>query len=734
MSADQTPTLAGKYILLRKLAAGGMAEVHLARQVGLEGFEKLVVLKRIQPQFAEDPEFVTMFLDEARTAADLRHPNVVDIYEVGSHEGNYFIAMEYIHGQSVRKLQRDLTAKGVKMPLALAAHIVIESARGLDYAHKKADLQGMALGIVHRDVSPQNILVSFQGETKIVDFGIARAASRSRQTAPGGGLFGKLDYMSPEQALGGPIGPRSDLFSLAIILFELTTGRRLFWHESDAMTIRNVIACQIPKPSSVSEGFPEELEELLVKALSPTPDHRHAGCKELADALEEWLAKAGLPHSDTRIGEFLRELYPEEWKEMPAPIPVSNVSTSVRTVAGMARPVLEGAGSFVGDAPTGGYDPMNPPATRQTPTDARPVAPTVPRPADGWERGSPSPGPPRRTPNPFSGAMGSWKPFVLGIVATLLAGVGGWFVLGQVRDKEVYARAGVLMSKGENVTALEVLHTRLQDDPGSYGLREMAIKAANSEIDRRAKIDAEDALDWLEGQLEDRPYLEPLRKRIPTLGVIVLIEEMDSGKIRGGWRADKIWEFVQAHPDDADAPYIAAGLIGRTRIVDASLPFYEEAIRRGHVAGPEVWDDCREAFEKNTPDEWAVSAAIKLCRASFPAEIDKWTEAALLTGGTYSWLNAIQMRTLRDEPAITGDAFLQAVLRYGGGMQRDGDEAIIAAEPDRARGERARDAFQEIRATFATSREASEAAKAILPVLEKRWPEPVASPAPSATP
>lgn len=721
MSADQTPTLAGKYILLRKLAAGGMAEVHLARQIGLEGFEKLVVLKRIQAQFAEDPEFVTMFLDEARTAADLRHPNVVDIYEVGEHEGNYFIAMEYIHGQSVRKLQRDLAAKGVQMPIALAAHLVLESARGLDYAHNKADLQGRALGIVHRDVSPQNILVSFQGETKIVDFGIARAASRSRQTAPGGGLFGKLDYMSPEQAMGGPIGPRSDLFSLAVILFELTTGRRLFWHESDAMTIRNVIACQIPKPSSVTEGYPAELEAVLLEALSKAPDDRQSGCKELADALEDWLTKAGLPHSDTRIGEFLRELYPEESKELPAPAPAPAVSASVRTVAvpGVARPSGGGSASFSSADLETGYDPMNPPPTRQTPIAS--VAESAPRDS--------SP-PPRHTPGPFSGGPWSWKPFIVGVLATLLAGAGGWLVVGQFRDKETYARAGILMGKGENVTALEVLHTRLKDDPGNYGLRELAVKAAGAEIDRRAKVDAQDATDWLNGQLEARPYLEPLRARLAVLEVRALIEGMDSGKVRGGWRGEKIWDLLRRHEDDADAPWVAAVMTGRTRIPEATFPLFAEALERGHAAGPELWNDCREALETNTPDDDVVSTAIALCLPHFGAELDKWAKTSLQVGGTFAWLNAIALQTKLDDPAVVNDAFLQAVLRYGSGRPRSGDAQLVLAEKDAARGERVRDAFQEIRETFAVSDEAKQSVKSLLEEIEKRWPEP----APTDTP
>ena len=211
-------TLLGKYEIVRKLATGGMAEIYLARIRGTAGFEKLVVLKRILPNVAEDPTFVHMFLDEARLAATLQHPNIADVYDVGDADGVYFFTMEYVHGQDVRAIKIASRKSGEPVPVAIALAIVYGIASALDYAHTRKGPDGLPLGLVHRDVSTSNILVSYDGAVKLVDFGIARAAGAQHKTLTGT-LKGKIPYMSPEQCKGLPLDARSDLFSLGVVLY-----------------------------------------------------------------------------------------------------------------------------------------------------------------------------------------------------------------------------------------------------------------------------------------------------------------------------------------------------------------------------------------------------------------------------------------------------------------------------------------------------------------------------------
>ncbi|MBL93465.1 MAG: hypothetical protein CMH56_16820 [Myxococcales bacterium] len=302
------PIIANKYALLKKLASGGMAEVFLAKQIGLDGFEKLVVLKRILPHLSEDEEFVRMFLDEARTAADLRHPNVVNVFEVGEDEGTYFIAMEFLAGKDIRRTQRRAERIGQDVPLQHALQIIIDTANGLHYAHQKADLRGNPLGIVHRDVSPQNIIVTYDGTAKIVDFGIAKAASSTNHTASGV-LKGKYAYMSPEQAAAHPIDHRTDLFALGVVAYELVTMRRLFKRENEVGTLNAIIECKVPPPSDWAPHLPRELDEILLKALSPRPERRFDTCQDFAFALEEFLSEQRLVHSQARVGQFMQKIF-----------------------------------------------------------------------------------------------------------------------------------------------------------------------------------------------------------------------------------------------------------------------------------------------------------------------------------------------------------------------------------------------------------------------------------------
>ncbi|MFH1810336.1 MAG: serine/threonine-protein kinase [Pseudomonadota bacterium] len=300
--------IGGKYELLRKIAAGGMAEVYLAKQTGLVGFEKLVVIKRILPHLSENDEFVRMFLDEARTAADLRHANVVQIYEVGEDQGTYYIAMEFLHGQDLRRILRRQIELGGRVPLQHALQMVIDAAAGLHYAHQKADLQGRALGIVHRDISPQNIIVTYDGSTKIVDFGIAKAASQSTETRSGV-LKGKYSYMSPEQASGEQIDQRTDQFALGIVAFELTTATRLFKYPNEIMTLHAIIECRITPPAHVLRGYPVDLNDILMKVLAKDRNDRYPDLATFASELEEYMAREGMVHSPARVAEYMKDLF-----------------------------------------------------------------------------------------------------------------------------------------------------------------------------------------------------------------------------------------------------------------------------------------------------------------------------------------------------------------------------------------------------------------------------------------
>ena len=312
--AMKAPVIAGKYTLLRRLGHGGMAEVFLAKQMSEGGFEKLVVLKRILPHLASGPEFVTMFLDEARIAADLRHPNIVTIADVGRVNDTLFMVMEFLHGQDIRKVQRKVAAFAQMIPFAHACQMAIDAAAGLHYAHTKHDLKGRDLQIVHRDVSPQNIIVTFEGSTKIVDFGIAKAAGQNTHTSAGV-LKGKYTYMSPEQAQGEVVDARTDQFALGIVLWELLTMRRLFKRDTEGLTLEAIIDGAIPRPKRFREDCPAAIEDIVMTALQKDRSRRFRDCEALAFALEDALAKEAIVHSKSRLAQYMRRLFADQLAE-----------------------------------------------------------------------------------------------------------------------------------------------------------------------------------------------------------------------------------------------------------------------------------------------------------------------------------------------------------------------------------------------------------------------------------
>lgn len=303
-------TACNKYEIVKRIAIGGMAEIFLARTKGIEGFEKYVVLKKLNEVRAESERAVRMFLDEARLAALLHHHNIAQIHDMGQLDGEYFIAMEYLHGKDVRALYKACHKKTVALPLQHALTIAAGVAAGLQYAHTKVSPSGTSLDIVHRDVSPSNIFVTFEGGVKLVDFGIARAAERTVKTQEGA-LKGKVRYMSPEQVRGQPIDHRSDIFSLGIVLYEMTAMTRLFGskHDSDFMVMERIVRGTIAPPSENHPDYPPALEAIVMRALAKDRDQRYSSARDMLSDIEEFAADAQLALSSSALEGFLQELF-----------------------------------------------------------------------------------------------------------------------------------------------------------------------------------------------------------------------------------------------------------------------------------------------------------------------------------------------------------------------------------------------------------------------------------------
>jgi serine/threonine protein kinase len=298
----------GKYQLLAVLGRGGMAEVFLALSRGAMGFDKLAVIKRLREGLADDENFRTMFLDEARLAARLNHPNVVHTYEVGEHEGVYFIAMEYLEGQSLNKVVREAEKRGTPLAPVVSARIISDALAGLHHAHTLTDFDGRPLDIIHRDISPHNLFVTYEGTTKVVDFGIAKAAMSSTETEVGV-LKGKVAYMSPEQATGAPIDARSDVFAMGIVLWELLTQRRLMTGDSAASTLHRLLNAPVPSASSLRHDVAPTLDAIVECALQKDPNRRFASALAMREAIEHFIASTGHPVRTEEIGRQVGAMF-----------------------------------------------------------------------------------------------------------------------------------------------------------------------------------------------------------------------------------------------------------------------------------------------------------------------------------------------------------------------------------------------------------------------------------------
>ncbi|MGE5184147.1 MAG: protein kinase domain-containing protein [Acidobacteriota bacterium] len=305
------PVPFGKYLLLDRISVGGMAEVFKAKSYGVEGFEKIIAIKRILPTMGEDRDFIKMFIDEAKIAGQLAHANICQIFELGRIEGSHFIAMEYIWGKDLLQIQNRVRKLKQRIPVPMACFAISKVLEGLDYAHRKRDPLGRPLEIVHRDCSPQNVLVSYEGEVKVIDFGIAKATSRNSRTMAGV-LKGKFGYMSPEQVRGLPLDRRSDIFALGTMLYECLTGERLFQGETDFSTLEKVRNVDVQPPRAVNPDIPEAVERVILKALAKDVDDRYQWCSEMLADLQQYLMSQDVVFTAKSLSSWLKETFAQE--------------------------------------------------------------------------------------------------------------------------------------------------------------------------------------------------------------------------------------------------------------------------------------------------------------------------------------------------------------------------------------------------------------------------------------
>jgi eukaryotic-like serine/threonine-protein kinase len=313
----------GRYILEERIAIGGMAEIFRAKAPGLGGFEKVLAIKRLHPRFSQDADFIEMLIDEARITVELSHDNIGQIFDLGKVHEHYYIAMEFIDGRDLYRVMKRLKDRRRFFPFDVAAYVAMEACAGLDYAHRKRDSRGRPLHIIHRDVSPQNVLLSFEGAVKLVDFGIAKAALRAYETEAGI-IKGKFYYMSPEQAKGEPLDHRTDVFSLGIVLYEMLTGDLLYKDEDDVTLLSRVRRADIEPPRLLRPDIPPALERIVLKALARDRSDRYPSAQHMQRDLAAWLRDAGSVEAKGRLGALMRDVY-GEYTGAEAPLPVGGL-------------------------------------------------------------------------------------------------------------------------------------------------------------------------------------------------------------------------------------------------------------------------------------------------------------------------------------------------------------------------------------------------------------------------
>jgi serine/threonine-protein kinase len=314
---DRPPSQIGSLRVLCELGRGSMAVVYLARAQGAFGFERLFALKMILPHLSEQKEFVDLFLNEARIAARIHHPNVLAVHDIDLHEGLTYLKMDYASGETLAQALDRTWNQGTPFPIPIAAQIVSSVADGLHAAHELRDSAGAPLQVIHRDVGPHNILIGYDGVVRVMDFGIAKALDRVSGTRPGI-LRGTAAFMSPEHVRGEPLDRRADLFSLGVVLWETTVGARLFRHRTMAGTLTRIVSMPVPQPSTIRPEYPPALERIVMKALERDRDKRYATAQELADDLRQFLVGTGVAPSASPIARFMNELFPERHNQRMA--------------------------------------------------------------------------------------------------------------------------------------------------------------------------------------------------------------------------------------------------------------------------------------------------------------------------------------------------------------------------------------------------------------------------------
>ncbi|HEY3500032.1 MAG TPA: serine/threonine-protein kinase [Polyangiaceae bacterium] len=344
----------GRYELLLPVAAGGMAMVWAARLKGSRGFQKIVAVKTMLPKLSEDAQFEKMFLDEASLASRIHHPNVVEVLDLGEQDGVLFIAMEWLDGVPLNQVMKAAkAASGIPLPVAI--HILTHAAEGLHCAHDLKDDRGSMIGLVHRDVSPQNILVGYDGFTKMVDFGLAKATALGDGATRAGQLKGKISYMAPEQIKGEPLDRRADVFALGVVLYAVTTGKHPFRRESEGATLFAISAPeQAPAPSRYM-AYPADLEAVLMKAIAKDPNQRYSSSLEFARALEGTLPEVERAHGGERVAAFLKELLGKQQEDSRAALiealrraDRASISPSSATLEGLSVTGTSGVSSLSG--------------------------------------------------------------------------------------------------------------------------------------------------------------------------------------------------------------------------------------------------------------------------------------------------------------------------------------------------------------------------------------------------